>query len=158
MTIIKIISRILKNNKRSVCLERKSGAVNIIVQLRDEEKPLNAWDREVAIIKEDEVKEVIAGLLNIMDIKDLTISDFKNFEEFQEVFRLTDQYVMLRRMLEEVPETENPDEFDKVIETRRKVWREIHQIVEDIGKKMEDEWSGKLWEKVKHKKIKPEGR
>lgn len=156
MTIIKIVSRMIKHKKRSVCLERKSGEVYIIVQEEDKKRPLVAPNRSAAGIKEDEVRDVLAGLINILEIKDLTISEFKNYEEFQEVFKLTDRYVMLRRLLEEVPETDNPDEFDEVLETRRKVYCEMRKIVDDIGKKMEDEWANKLWEKVKHKKLKEE--
>lgn len=159
MTIVKIISRMLKNDKkRYVFLESQSGEVYIIVQEEDTKKHLAAKDRSAVCLKEDEISDIMTGLANIMVVKDPTISDFKNYEEFGEVFKLIDRYVMLRRLLEEVPETDNPDEFDEVIETRRKVWREAHQIIEDIGKKMEDEWCDKVWEKVIHKKLKIEDR
>ncbi len=57
----------------------------------------------------------------------------------------------LKELFEQYPEMETPHEFDKEIEKRRKLYKEIRDEVEELGNIMEHTWADNAWKNVKNK-------
>lgn len=57
----------------------------------------------------------------------------------------------LKELFEQYPEMENTDDFDKELEKRRKLYKEIRDEVEELGNIMEHTWADNAWKNVKDK-------
>lgn len=64
---------------------------------------------------------------------------------------LDSKVLKLKELFEQYPEMENTDDFDKELEKRRKLYKEIRDEVEELGNIMEYTWADNAWKNVKDK-------
>ena len=145
---IPVINRKLKNGKiRKVTVDtgERLKEIHICVQEKLPDQELSEACRSAVNIKHDEIPQVVSAMLKAAELPD----DVVKFMD--DTYELMDDFVVLKRMLDKVPDSSNVKEFDENLESRRRVWRKLHEKIEVIGSKMEKEWAEKLWDKVKEK-------
>lgn len=137
---IPVVKRTLKDGrKRYITIDtgERLKEVHICVQ---EGKFRNAVN-----IKHDEIPVVVTTLIKASELPD----ELVKFQD--DTYNLMMDYVELKRMLDEIPETSDSNEFDYVVETRRRVLQKLRARIDNLGNKLERKWAQNLWEKVKNK-------